>query len=150
MSKQDWINSLKIGDIVCDCRYSHRKIISFSISGSNDKNLDLEGGFSCSARHCCSIVDHPKHWRVYILKCSDKSLYTGITNDLERRLKQHNSGNKGAKYTRTRRPVELYKAFEADNKSQALKLERKIKRLPKQQKLNLDIDQVAQMKKDIK
>ena len=47
-------------------------------------------------------------WFVYILKCSDNTLYTGITTDIERRIKEHNSSNKGAKYTKTRRPVKLF------------------------------------------
>ena len=55
------------------------------------------------------IVDmaSEKHWYVYILKCSDNSLYTGITKDLERRVDEHNSGREAAKYTRARRPVKL-------------------------------------------
>ena len=48
-----------------------------------------------------------KPWFTYIVQCSDSTLYTGITNDLERRLEEHNSGEKGAKYTRSRRPVKL-------------------------------------------
>lgn len=73
-------------------------------------------------------------WFVYILECSDKTLYTGITNNLERRLKHHNEG-KGAKYTRGRRPVILLKCFEVESKGEALKLEFKIKQLPKEDKL---------------
>jgi putative endonuclease len=55
-------------------------------------------------------------WFVYIVQCSDNTLYTGISNNLERRLKQHNSG-KGAKYTRGRTPVTLLKFFECETKS---------------------------------
>lgn len=46
-------------------------------------------------------------WYLYIVRCADNSLYTGITTDLERRTNEHNSGKLGAKYTRARRPVEL-------------------------------------------
>ena len=46
-------------------------------------------------------------WFVYILRCADDSLYTGITNDVARRVKQHNTGQQGARYTRQRRPVTL-------------------------------------------
>ncbi len=46
-------------------------------------------------------------WHVYIVCCKDNSYYTGITTDLQRRMEEHNSAKKGAKYTRTRRPVEL-------------------------------------------
>jgi len=75
-------------------------------------------------------------WFVYILRCSDDTLYTGITNNLERRIKQHNEG-KGAKYTRGRGPVTLIKSFECESKSAALKLEFSIKQLPREEKLKL-------------
>ena len=75
-------------------------------------------------------------WFVYILKCSDNTLYTGITNNLEKRIATHNSG-KGAKYTKGRLPVILLKKFETQSKSEALKLEIKIKKLSRDQKLIL-------------
>ncbi len=75
-------------------------------------------------------------WYVYIIECSDGTLYTGITTNLERRMKQHNSG-KGAKYTKVRRPVVLRKAFEAANRSEASKEEYRIKQLTRIEKLNL-------------
>ena len=74
-------------------------------------------------------------WYVYIVECSDKTLYTGITIDIERRIKQHNEG-KGAKYTRGRGPVTLVKSFECESKSEALKLEYRIKQLSREEKLN--------------
>ena len=72
----------------------------------------------------------------YILRCRDGSLYTGWTNNLERRLACHNEG-KGAKYTRTRRPVELayYEAFQT--KEEAMRREREIKRMSRENKLLL-------------
>ncbi len=73
-------------------------------------------------------------WFVYILECADGTLYTGITNNLDRRVKQHNEG-KGAKYTRGRGPVALVKFVELLSKRDALKLEYKIKQLPKEEKL---------------
>jgi predicted GIY-YIG superfamily endonuclease len=73
-------------------------------------------------------------WFVYILECADGTLYTGITNNLVRRVKQHNEG-KGAKYTRGRGPVTLVKFVELFSKRDALKLEYKIKQLPKEEKL---------------
>lgn len=76
-----------------------------------------------------------KIWYIYILECSDHTLYTGITIDVERRIEQHNT-NKGAKYTKGRGPVKLIKYFERPTKSEALKLEYKIKQLPKLEKLN--------------
>lgn len=75
-------------------------------------------------------------WFVYILNCSDGSLYIGITNDLEKRIKAHNNKT-GAKYTKSRLPVVLLKSFEVANKSEALKLEYKIKQLSREEKLNL-------------
>jgi putative endonuclease len=77
-------------------------------------------------------------WHVYIVECSDKTLYTGITNNLERRITQHNEG-KGAKYTRGRGPVALIKSFTCSSKSEALKLEYKIKQLSKEEKLNFNV-----------
>ncbi len=75
-------------------------------------------------------------WFIYILECSDKSLYTGITNNLEKRIKAHNSG-KGAKYTRARNPVFLKYYEVVENKSLALKREIAIKRLSRNQKIKL-------------
>lgn len=76
-------------------------------------------------------------WVVYLLKCSDDTLYCGVTNDLDRRLHEHNHTKKGAKYTRTRRPVSLFKSFQVEDKSFALKLEYKIKQLSRDEKLKL-------------
>lgn len=78
-------------------------------------------------------------WFVYLVECSDKSIYTGITTDIDRRIKQHNSGKRGAKYTRTRRPVKLYKSFQVASKSEALKLEYRIKQLSHNEKLNFTL-----------
>ena len=72
---------------------------------------------------------------LYILKCSDGSLYTGITNNLERRMKEHNFSGLGAKYTRSRRPVELVCSKKFRNRSAALKEERKVKKLSRKEKL---------------
>lgn len=70
---------------------------------------------------------------VYMLRCRDGSLYSGITTDLTRRVKVHNSG-KGAKYTRSRLPVSLAYYEEAEDKSQALKREIQLKKLHHGQK----------------
>lgn len=75
-------------------------------------------------------------WFVYILKCSDGTLYTGITNNLNKRITDHNKG-RGAKYTRSRRPVVLMTSFEAENRSKASKEEYRIKQLIRKQKLEL-------------
>lgn len=73
---------------------------------------------------------------VYILKCSDDSLYTGWTNNIEKRVKAHNEGL-GAKYTRGRGPVELVHLEEYEDKKIAMKREYAIKKLTKAKKLEL-------------
>lgn len=73
---------------------------------------------------------------VYMLRCGDGSLYTGWTNDLAKRLEAHQSG-KGAKYTRTHAPVALVYWEPCDTKSEAMRREAAIKRLPRGQKLAL-------------
>ncbi|MBQ3285017.1 MAG: GIY-YIG nuclease family protein [Ruminococcus sp.] len=72
----------------------------------------------------------------YILRCSDDTLYCGWTNDLEKRLAAHNAGT-AAKYTRTRRPVELVYYEEFETKQEAMSREYHIKRLTRQEKLDL-------------
>ena len=74
---------------------------------------------------------------VYILKCSDDSLYTGIAKNLEKRLKEHNNSELAAKYTRSRRPVQLVFSKEFETRSLALKEEASIKKLSKQEKLKI-------------
>jgi putative endonuclease len=76
------------------------------------------------------------HWIVYILRCADNSLYTGITNDLSGRILKHTKGI-GAKYTRSRGPFELVYSEQCATKSQALKREAKIKSLSREQKIAL-------------
>ena len=74
---------------------------------------------------------------VYILKCSDETLYTGITTDISRRLKEHNGSTKGARYTKVRRPVELMYSEELEDRSSASKREYQIKQMTKKKKLEL-------------
>lgn len=68
-------------------------------------------------------------WYVYIVRCADDTLYTGIARDLARRIAQHNAGN-GAAYTRGRRPVTLVHREAATDRGSALRREAAIKRLP--------------------
>ena len=75
-------------------------------------------------------------WYVYMLRCGDGTLYTGVTDDVERRLAAHRAG-KGAKYTRGRGPLELVYQEQVPDKSAALRREYQIKRLPKQEKEGL-------------
>ena len=77
-----------------------------------------------------------KQWCVYILRCGDGTLYTGMTDDFEKRLAAHQSG-KGAKYTRGRTPLETVYREDCASKSDALKRECAIKRLTREKKLAL-------------
>jgi putative endonuclease len=75
-------------------------------------------------------------WKVYMLRCRDGTLYTGATNDLERRLATHNRG-KGAAYTRARLPVTLVWSESAADRGAALRREAALKRLTRAEKLRL-------------
>ncbi len=75
-------------------------------------------------------------YKVYMLRCADGSLYTGITNDIEKRLRAHNNGS-AARYTRGRRPVELVYTEDAADKPSALRRELQINALTREQKLRL-------------
>ena len=75
-------------------------------------------------------------WHVYVLRCADGSLYTGITNDLARRLAAHRAGT-ASRYTRSRRPVRLVYRERRRSRSAALKREAAIKRLPRAAKLRI-------------
>ena len=74
---------------------------------------------------------------VYVLRCADDTLYTGITNDLSRRVNEHNHSDKGAKYTRARRPVRLIYSEEYIDRSIASKREYAIKKMKRVEKLEL-------------
>ena len=82
-------------------------------------------------------MEEEKEWWVYIVACSDESLYTGITTDRERRIAEHNDSKKGAKYTRNRRPVNLVYSEMHPNRSTASKREYEIKKLSRAEKLKL-------------
>ncbi len=76
----------------------------------------------------------PKDWFVYILECMDESLYTGITNDLDKRMKAHDNGT-GSKYVRRKGFLQLLHAIKVADKSEAAKLEYKIKQLQRNDKI---------------
>jgi putative endonuclease len=82
------------------------------------------------------IVSAKKKWEVYIVRCSDNTLYTGITMDIEQRLRAHNEG-RGSKYTRSRRPVTLVWQEPHANESSARRREYELKRWPRAKKLTL-------------
>ena len=73
-------------------------------------------------------------WYVYIVRCSDGTLYTGITKDLKKRIGEHNSDKGGAKYTKSRRPVDLVYSEQVESRSAAAKLEYRFKRMPRAKK----------------
>jgi len=103
---------------------------SYSI-GSNTKEHDV----FIKERYPNGIMQ--QEWFTYMLKCSDGSLYTGITTDLERRVKEHNTSNKGAKYTKTRRPVKLVYSESHTDRSTSSKREYEIKKLNRTDKLKI-------------
>ena len=74
---------------------------------------------------------------IYILRCADGTLYTGYTTDVERRVEEHNSEKKGAKYTKVRRPVKLVYSEGFETRSDATKREAEIKKLTREEKLQL-------------
>ena len=74
---------------------------------------------------------------VYILRCADKTLYTGSTNDLDKRLAAHNTSKSGARYTKARRPVKLIYAEEYRTQGEALSREAEIKQMKRAEKLAL-------------
>ena len=76
-------------------------------------------------------------WYMYVVRCSDGSLYCGVTTDLDRRIHEHNNTSKGAKYTRSRRPVELVYAGQCDDRSDAQKREWGFKTLKRSEKVAL-------------
>jgi putative endonuclease len=83
------------------------------------------------------MAENNDNWYVYMVRCSDGTLYTGITNDLPRRIEAHNSRRGGARYTKSRRPVQLVYAEKVASKSAAARLELRIKNLPRSKKKTL-------------
>ena len=75
-----------------------------------------------------------KNWHLYVLRCSDDTLYTGVTTDPQRRLREHNISPRGAKYTRARRPTQMVYCEEHEDRSCAQKAEHKFKKLTREQK----------------
>lgn len=76
-------------------------------------------------------------WFVYMVECADNTLYTWITTDIIRREEEHNSSDKWAKFTKMRRPVKIVFTKECENRSEASKIEYAIKKLSRQNKLDI-------------
>ena len=73
-------------------------------------------------------------WFLYVVHCSDGTLYTGVTTDVSRRVHEHNTASRGAKYTKTRRPVRLIYWIDFETRSSAQRAEYKFKKLTRKQK----------------
>lgn len=82
-------------------------------------------------------MQRKKRWQLYIVRCADGTLYTGIALDARQRLIEHNESHRGARYTRAKRPVTLVFVQEFPDRSRAAKEEAHIKKLPRQAKLEL-------------
>jgi len=78
-----------------------------------------------------------KPWFVYLVRCADGTLYTGVTSELERRIREHNESPRGARYTRGRRPVVLVYAEAREGRADAQQREAEIRRLSRGRKLSL-------------
>jgi putative endonuclease len=76
-----------------------------------------------------------KLWFVYMVECADGTLYSGITTDVDRRIKEHNESDKGARYTRAKRPVKLVYSEQSKDRSSATKREYEMKQLSRDEKL---------------
>jgi len=79
-------------------------------------------------------------WSVYLVRCKDDSLYAGVALDVDRRLEEHREGKRGAKYLRGRAPLELVLKRELGDRSLALKVELRIKKLSRKAKENLIVN----------
>lgn len=81
------------------------------------------------------MMEEKQEWKVYLLECKDNSVYTGITNNVEKRMKAHKTG-KGSKYVKSKRFKKLLYTINADNKIDAAKTEWKIKKLTRNNKID--------------
>ncbi len=94
------------------------------------------------------MPSNDRKWCVYIVQCSDGTLYTGITKDIEKRITQHNSNRIGAKYTKGRRPVKLAYFEVSDSRSNALKREYQIRKLSLADKIALIVHNLDTCRKE--
>jgi putative endonuclease len=131
------------GNVLSFYSFYRWKILLYFGRQSNAFFRDHSGHLSCSAGRETVVKEHvttlnkPRtlllRWHLYILKCSDNTFYTGVTNNLERRLGMHNDG-RASRYTRSRLPVILIYQERCRNKSSALKKECRIKSLSRKEK----------------
>ena len=85
-----------------------------------------------------------KHWYMYVVRCSDESLYAGITTNIQRRIHEHNSTKKASRYTRARRPVYLVFSYRCLDRAEAMVSEAGFKRLTKKQKEQFILDRLQE------
>ena len=114
---EDMLDALVCGYAMYYCRFNEAKF--YQVNGKD------------------TFVTPISTWKVYILECSDGTLYTGVTNDLQRRVEEHNTSSLGAKYTKVRRPVKLAYFENADDKVHAMQREYAIKQFSRKEKLEL-------------
>jgi len=103
---------------------------------ANTSPLPTKPGKKSSSAKQPTKKDSREPWYVYMVRCSDETIYTGITNDIGKRVDKHNTG-KGAKYTKSRGPVILLASWKYENKSAASKAEHSYKRLSRASKARL-------------
>ena len=84
--------------------------------------------------YCC--LTEKGVWYMYVIECADSTLYTGISTDVDRRILEHNTSKRGAKYTRSRRPVKLVYYQKYPDRSHAMRAEIKFKKLDRSEKLS--------------
>ncbi|MBC8237319.1 MAG: DUF429 domain-containing protein [Helicobacteraceae bacterium] len=114
---EDTLDSLVCGYSMYHCRFNEARF--YQVEGND------------------TFVTPVSSWKVYMLQCSDDTLYTGVTTNLQRRVQEHNTSNVGAKYTKVRRPVKLVYFENADGKVHAMQREYAIKQLSRKEKLEL-------------
>jgi predicted GIY-YIG superfamily endonuclease len=112
------------------------EFIGLSDKGNSEIAAMTQDSYNEKMKRWAGWIRHLKStWYVYIIRCSDDTLYTGIAKDVEKRVAEHNSGTPGgAKYTRSRRPVTLEHQEQVNSRSEAVRRELEIKKLNKKQK----------------
>jgi len=120
--------------------YSGKGGVSAKIALLESEGVLVRNGKICDFEQVYFDFFLQKSWFVYLLKCADNSLYTGICTDLDRRIAEHNSSPLGAKYTRARRPVQLVFSEKCENRSAATRRELEIKKMPRAKKEKLFLE----------
>lgn len=113
-------------------------VSSVQVKLTNGGVIMIDVGQVYTTRSVTMLTGHepapPEQWYVYVVRCADDSLYCGNTNNVSRRVHEHNTCSRGAKYTRSRRPVVLVGSWPAGTRSEANKAELRFKKLSKAEK----------------